>query len=34
MLLTAICVFSIPFVFAIGSTATLRAKKVAVEVME
>jgi DHA2 family multidrug resistance protein len=34
MLLTAICVFSIPFVFAIGSTATLRGKKVAVEVME
>jgi hypothetical protein len=34
MLLTAICVLSIPFVFAIGSTATLRGKKVAVEVME
>jgi DHA2 family multidrug resistance protein len=34
MLLTAICLFSIPFVFAIGSTATLRGKKVAVEVME
>jgi MFS transporter, DHA2 family, multidrug resistance protein len=34
MLLTAICVLAIPFVFAIGSTATLRGKKVAVEVME
>ena len=34
MLLTAICVLSIPFVFAIGSTATLRGKKMAVEVME
>jgi DHA2 family multidrug resistance protein len=34
MLLTAICVLAIPFVFAIGSTATLRSKKVAVEVME
>ena len=34
MLLTAICVLSIPFVFAIGSTASLRGKKVAVEVVE
>ena len=34
MLLTAICVLSIPFVTAIGSTASLRGKKVAVEVME
>src|ERR1041385_4192083 len=34
MLLSAVCVLSIPFVFFIGSTATLRAKKVAVEVME
>jgi DHA2 family multidrug resistance protein len=34
MLLTAICVLSIPFVFAIGSTASLRGGKVAVEVME
>jgi DHA2 family multidrug resistance protein len=34
MLLTAICVLAIPFVFAIGSTATLRGRKVAVEVME
>ncbi len=34
MLLTAICVLSIPFVIAIGSTASLRGKKVAVEVME
>ena len=33
-LLTAICVISIPFVLAIGSTASLRGKKVAVEVME
>jgi DHA2 family multidrug resistance protein len=34
VLLTAICVLSIPFVFAIGSTASLRRSKVAVEVME
>ena len=34
MLLTAICVLSIPFVVAIGSTASLRGRKVAVEVME
>ena len=34
MLLTAICVLSIPFVMAIGSTASLRGQKVAVEVME
>jgi DHA2 family multidrug resistance protein len=34
MLLTVICVLSIPFVVAIGSTASLRGKKVAVEVME
>ena len=35
MLLTVICVLSIPFVIAIGSTVSLRgAKKVEVEVME
>ena len=34
MLLTAICALSIPFVLAIGSTASLRGRKVAVEVME
>jgi DHA2 family multidrug resistance protein len=34
MLLAAICVLSIPFVFAIGSTAMLRGKKIAVEVVE
>jgi MFS transporter, DHA2 family, multidrug resistance protein len=34
MLLTAICVASIPFVFAIGSTRSLRGSKVAVEVVE
>jgi len=34
MLLTVICVLAIPFVLAIGSTASLRGKKVAVEVME
>ena len=34
MLLTAICVLAIPFVFAIGSTASLRGTKVAVEVVE
>ena len=34
MLLTVICVLSIPFVFAIGSTASLRGKKVTVEVVE
>ncbi|HKS63245.1 MAG TPA: EmrB/QacA family drug resistance transporter, partial [Xanthobacteraceae bacterium] len=34
MLLTAICVLAIPFVFAIGSTAALRGSKVAVEVVE
>jgi DHA2 family multidrug resistance protein len=34
MLLTAICVAAIPFVFAIGSTAALRGTKVAVEVVE
>jgi DHA2 family multidrug resistance protein len=34
MLLTAVCVFSIPFVFAIGSTHSLRGSKVAVEVVE
>jgi len=34
MLLTAICVLSIPFVFAIGSTHSLRGSKVAVEVVE
>ena len=33
-LLAAICALSIPFVLAIGSTASLRGKKVAVEVME
>jgi DHA2 family multidrug resistance protein len=33
-LLTAVCVIAIPFVFAIGSTASLRGRKVAVEVME
>jgi DHA2 family multidrug resistance protein len=33
-LLTAICVISIPFVLAIGSTASLRGKKVTVEVVE
>jgi len=34
MLLTAICVLSIPFVFAIGSTASLRGQKIATEVIE
>jgi len=34
MLLTVICVLAIPFVMAIGSTASLRGKKVAVEVVE
>jgi DHA2 family multidrug resistance protein len=34
MMLTAICVLSIPFVMAIGSTVSLRGKKVAVEVVE
>ena len=34
MLLTAICVLSIPFVFAIGSTASLRGQKIAAEVIE
>jgi MFS transporter, DHA2 family, multidrug resistance protein len=34
MLLTAVCVLSIPFVFAIGSTHSLRGSKVAVEVVE
>ncbi len=34
MLLTVVCVLSIPFVFAIGSTASLRGRKVAVEVVE
>jgi DHA2 family multidrug resistance protein len=34
MLLTAICVLSIPFVFAVGSTASLRGSKVTVEVVE
>ena len=34
MLLTVICVLSIPFVIAIGSTASLRGKKVVVEVVE
>jgi MFS transporter, DHA2 family, multidrug resistance protein len=34
MLLTLICVASIPFVFAIGSTASLRGSKIAVEVVE
>jgi DHA2 family multidrug resistance protein len=34
MLLAAVCVISIPFVFAIGSTASLRGSKVAVEVVE
>jgi len=34
MLLTAVCVLSIPFVFAIGSTSSLRGSKVAVEVVE
>ena len=34
MLLTAICVAAIPFVFAIGSTRSLRGGKVTVEVME
>jgi len=33
-LLAAICALSIPFVLAIGSTASLRGRKVAVEVME
>ena len=33
-LLTAICVLAIPFVLAIGSTASLRGKKVVAEVME
>jgi DHA2 family multidrug resistance protein len=34
MLLTLICALSIPFVFAIGSTASLRGSKVAVEIVE
>jgi DHA2 family multidrug resistance protein len=34
MLLTAICVAAIPFVFAIGSTHSLRGRQVAVEVVE
>jgi DHA2 family multidrug resistance protein len=34
MLLTVICVLSIPFVIAIGSTVSLRSKKVVVEVVE
>lgn len=34
MLLTAICVLAVPFVFAIGSTHSLRGTKVAVEVVE
>jgi DHA2 family multidrug resistance protein len=34
MLLTAVCVLAIPFVFAIGSTASLRGSKVAIEVVE
>ena len=34
MLLTAVCVLAIPFVFAIGSTMSLRGKKVTVEVVE
>jgi len=34
MLLTLVCVVSIPFVFAIGSTRSLRGGKVAVEVVE
>jgi len=34
MLLTVICVLSIPFVIAIGSTASLRSRRVTVEVME
>jgi DHA2 family multidrug resistance protein len=34
MLLAMVCVASIPFVMAIGSTASLRGKKVAVEVVE
>jgi len=34
MLLTVICVLAIPFVFAIGSTVSLRSKKVVVEVVE
>ena len=34
MLLTAACVLAIPFVFAIGSMASLRGSKVAVEVVE
>jgi hypothetical protein len=34
MLLTLVCLISIPFVFAIGSTASLRGGKVAVEVVE
>jgi DHA2 family multidrug resistance protein len=34
MLLTLICVISIPFVMAIGSSASLRGRKVEVEVME
>jgi DHA2 family multidrug resistance protein len=33
-LLVAICVFAFPFVMAIGSTASLRGKKMAVEVVE
>ena len=34
MLLTVICVLAIPFVLAIGSTVSLRSKKVVVEVVE
>jgi DHA2 family multidrug resistance protein len=34
MLLSVVCVLSIPFVIAIGSTASLRGKKVVVEVVE
>ena len=34
LLLTAICALSIPFVFAIGSTASLRGRKMAVQVVE
>ena len=34
MLLTAICIAAIPFVFAIGSTHSLRGRTVAVEVVE
>ena len=34
MLLTAVCIVAIPFVFAIGSTRSLLGSKVAVEVVE